>query len=344
MINSFLSKYMMDQVLKYRVPSVKAKKCIDSLQGRKKCGKCIQICKENAISFNKDIEIDKDRCSNCNICVSICPSGCIAPNYELIEKQYNAFSQNENVSISCNKSSSNTTLKVQCLASLPWEALAYGAITGKVSLDLRLCSDCENADLYSEVISILNKLEMFLGEVDYKEKINFIKEDEVIKEVEYSRRDLLKLIGHQSKRFANFAVPTEIDGNKNARIYKSMLIKKIQDSEEKMDIRYGWQTVKVNKDCWACGVCEKVCPQSAIKIDRSKDGIAEFRHYYMKCTHCGICEAVCNKKAIELTINKNGLKDKFISYDVLSRTCSVCGDPIRDNGEDKCIVCMRKSR
>ena len=45
--------------------------------------------------------------------------------------------------------------------------------------------------------------------------------------------------------------------------------------------------------CIGCKICEKKCPNSAIKVENNHASI-----YYEKCTNCGVCKSACPVKAI----------------------------------------------
>lgn len=334
MISSFISRYMIDQVLNPSVPKIKGK-CLDSLQGRKKCGKCIELCPEKALSFEEDIHIDKNKCSNCNICSAICPSGCIVPTYEVVEKQYNAFNNNDEIVIGCSKSEGNSNLNVECLASIPWEALAYATMDKKIKILSASCEECKYKELSCEFENAKLKLKQFLGEKKYKDKFMIIHGDDEVNVKEYSRRDLLKLWGYESRRIANLAVPIKVDQSKNARIYKSLLLKKIADNKEQ---KFAWPILKVSDKCWGCQVCSKVCPQQAITINKAEEGKKKFIHDFTKCTQCEICKVVCNEKAVEFVNKDISIKEK-VEYEIKGVTCSVCGCPIKGDNPDKCSTC-----
>ena len=59
--------------------------------------------------------------------------------------------------------------------------------------------------------------------------------------------------------------------------------------------------------CISCGVCERVCPNKAIKLIPAKDKEKYPKKYpeidLGKCCFCGLCEEFCPKKAIKLTKN-----------------------------------------
>ena len=50
--------------------------------------------------------------------------------------------------------------------------------------------------------------------------------------------------------------------------------------------------------CIGCGLCTKICPHEAIKVENNLAVID-----YTKCTSCGLCAAVCPKKLIACPID-----------------------------------------
>ncbi len=68
--------------------------------------------------------------------------------------------------------------------------------------------------------------------------------------------------------------------------------------------------------CVACGLCEKMCPASAIKIVAAERENPEDRYpasYTLdmsRCVYCGYCEEVCPKEAIVMSAEYQGLADR----------------------------------
>jgi NADH-quinone oxidoreductase subunit I len=64
--------------------------------------------------------------------------------------------------------------------------------------------------------------------------------------------------------------------------------------------------------CVACGLCEKICPASAISIvAEEKDSGDRYPASYTldmaRCVYCGYCEEVCPKEAIVMSSEYEGL-------------------------------------
>jgi NADH-quinone oxidoreductase subunit I len=67
--------------------------------------------------------------------------------------------------------------------------------------------------------------------------------------------------------------------------------------------------------CVACGLCEKICPASAISIIAAERENKERYplHYAIdmsRCVYCGFCEEVCPKEAIVMSGEYQGLVER----------------------------------
>lgn len=342
MISSLISKYMIKKIANPTTPIIKKKRCVNNLQKRQSCSLCKEICSKNAISLENEVSIKDELCDNCNICASVCLTGNIVPTYEVLEKQFNVISSGDTISICCDKEDIAVDLKVGCLASLPWEYIAYICLENKINLFIKNCRECEEEKLFSVIQNNLKKVETFLGEELFNKKVRLVEDNSELRAKEYTRRDLLKLFGEQSKRLATTVVPINFEENKNARIYRDLLIKKIQNLGVE-GLAYNWPSIKVNNNCWGCGICERLCPQSAIKISED-NGEYSFIHNHNRCTHCGLCKTVCLDKSIELVSVKRSVNDELVNQTIKVIKCSVCGDPIKEDDEGTCIVCKNKQK
>jgi len=71
----------------------------------------------------------------------------------------------------------------------------------------------------------------------------------------------------------------------------------------------GWRTFIPKTDykkCIGCGMCAKVCPESAIKMipDKTKPTGLKPETDYDYCKGCGICAAECPVKCIKMELEE----------------------------------------
>ncbi|MGL5150217.1 MAG: 4Fe-4S dicluster domain-containing protein [Clostridium sp.] len=341
MIGGIFSKYIINKMAENQTPIVKKNRCINKLQRRQPCDKCINCCPKKAISNNSGIEIDDKLCQNCNICTTVCPTGTTVPRLEVVEGQYNIITKLDDVSIGCETKGEIADYTLKCIASLPWEFLAYITLENKLTISLSKCKECDNTEAYQEILINLNKLKNFIGEEKYNNNVILIEESDKIPVKEVSRRELLKIFGEESKRFMTTIMPIDFEKNDNGRIYRSILIQKINELEKQNNKveNYGWCGLSVNNNCYGCGICEKLCPNSAIEIRITEEGQRQFIHKYRKCTHCKLCQTVCMEKAIT-TVKKLSSDMKHVDkFNISSLSCKVCGDAIQEDDNGICAIC-----
>lgn len=342
MINGIISKYLIDKITTQKIPTINNNKCINRVQKKYRCELCKSLCKNGAISLEKEVSIDKEKCDNCNVCASVCPTGTLVPTLEVIEKQYNKLSKYEDISISCNEESMVSDWSVQCLAMIPWEFLAYICLENKLYIIGKNCSECKHKELAENLKGNLDRLRIFLGDKTYSKNVIFIKNDKDIPIKEFSRRELFKILGEESKRLFTDIVPIKFEENTNARIYRSLLVNKVKEiSKSGKNIKYGWHGLQITEECWGCGMCQRICPQSAISITFDNNGQRKFSHDYTRCTHCGLCKIVCRDDAIENVTTYRNIYEKE-EWNISSLTCIECNDPIRASDGELCVSCRLK--
>ena len=94
----------------------------------------------------------------------------------------------------------------------------------------------------------------------------------------------------------------------------------VQYPEKQRDLNKRFRGKLEVKGCIGCGVCQKVCPSGAIKIEKDSSGkVSSYVFDMNKCIFCGNCKYYCPISVIKMTKefelateNKKELKLKYM--------------------------------
>lgn len=342
--------------------------CLNRRQTKHPCRVCSQLCPGHAIPSNPvTTRIEWTKCINCGLCVTACPGRC----FSLDAKHQQAISAPENANgiiFACAHSDVPATLqKVECLCGIPWEWLAALAMRMQVRLYVGSCETCNLTACREQLAENLMHLELFLGEKRFEQQVLLADDADEIKERQaaesMNRRQALNIFRRKVTKtmavsVASMMPKTESDPSKDAFAYRKLLSNMIaadciarrkKSKEENIPAQYpeyGILLPDFNTNCYACGMCEKVCPQKALTIKQDVPGESMISISPWKCTACGLCAATCLVNGISGIAPHQLLhleEQRFVH--VHHDCCSICGIPIDHNAEDgMCIACGIKNK
>ena len=266
---------------------INVKDCINNRHyiERIKCSKCRQICDAEAI--NADCTIELDKCIDCNICSSVCPTQTIRPPYSLIESIKHSFLGESNlVFIACNYSEfSSKDIVVTCIASLPWELLVILMSKGYLCIRTGECNKCKFRELRQ---NRLEELKVHTSKIFFEKHIGF----NDINPKEYTRRELANYFRMRIINDVAFNPFQHNNTKSNSLYYRKLLINVLTDNNYLREI-LRWTKPQFGEKCWGCCLCADVCPTGALF---SGNGTLYFIPW--RCTECGICLSYCPEGAI----------------------------------------------
>ena len=329
MINKLLFSAAIDSIGKgSQKPTMDYKRCSNRLQKKHECKACREVCPTGAISYEKQMLVDATKCGGCYLCSGVCPTGCITTNSSFIKSN----DTTDTVVVSCEEGENR--LKVPCIASLPWEFYAYIGYKTSIYLDTKECENCQvNAKNY--ISAVKERLKIFWGD-EYQQKV--LSDPGAISQG-LSRREFFGIFSKtfkDAKKSIDSTPLKDVEKEKGMDVFRKLLLKEIA-----LQKPHGWLTINITKDCWGCGICEKLCPNNAIKIDNKK-----IHHDVLYCTGCGVCKLACPDKAItETTLVEATKANSIVASPISVKQCITCGTNIKPSLEgEQCGICRKRNR
>ncbi|MFZ7104535.1 MAG: NuoI/complex I 23 kDa subunit family protein [Peptococcaceae bacterium] len=122
-------------------------------------------------------------------------------------------------------------------------------------------------------------------------------------------------------------------------VFKKKVTEKYPEEKPSLAARWrgGFQLDK--NECIACGLCERACPNSAIKLtsvknEENKKQLATYELNQSYCLFCGLCVEACPKKCLRFTHDfehatfyKDHVKLDLFNKPNLSAVTSAYGQP-----------------
>jgi ferredoxin len=96
--------------------------------------------------------------------------------------------------------------------------------------------------------------------------------------------------------------------------------------------------ISFNSSCQTCGLCEKICPYSAINAEE-QNGWLNFYHNSLICTGCDICAANCPQASI--TLNSAVCLGRYKITERKLPHCAHCGNFFKPAANQEiCLECF----
>lgn len=294
MLGNLLFHYAANKMLAEDHPTIDFEHCINGQQVKHRCRTCADICSEKVYSGNGSQRADFTKCVNCNLCITACPTRCIASSGRNASKYLKLLKlPEETIYIAHDQYEGDAHLRAEYFASLPWEYLAYLGLRKKVVF-LTACPREQPPQVEAVWQETLTRLRLFFGKDEFDKRYVFSEEVNYVDDQEINRRELLKKVSTGVKSWISSFAPSEVmmDG----LLYRYLLKETI--AEDSPIETFGWSIPIVSSKCKGCGVCTRICPQNAISV-RKEDGLFLVVFYPIRCNQCGLCRKTCIHHAIE---------------------------------------------
>ncbi len=238
--------------------------CLNTVQRKYPCSDCADACPKNIAVDAK--EISWRGCTNCNLCVTACPTQAIHESSASLDSALAAAgTAGDVVVVACDKHKGQANVRAYCLCSLPWELIAALALKKPVVLKVKACRECENADLQGGVHDLLGSLKRFFGPDEFKRRIFSRVPEGAVAGSGASKRSAFEGAMSTVKRGAEELLADE-DEQRRVSHYRALLLEALQEIPEAERPKVTWLTLTEDGNCRGCEICSKMCPHGAIEL------------------------------------------------------------------------------
>ncbi len=287
-------------------------RCLRKRLNTNNCSRCLDVCSPGALSLHgRQIAIDKESCTECMACVSVCPQDAMTSKFDSTAFLVD-LSKRSNPLVTCEPQYHiyPDELAIPCMGLISKQLLVAMALNScrEIHFDLSGCSGCFNnhaaelfRDIFKEVISVMTDIvatHMHISESP----------PETVDPQSERRRYLFDLKNTFSKatrshlKFDKKSPTTP--PRQSRRIPEKVklmqkLIKGLDDDIQLRILSLLGHTLEINDDCNCCPLCKGICPTGAITIVRAEqDKYLKFDTLF--CSGCGLCVEFCKKDSLRL--------------------------------------------
>lgn len=293
--------------------SIDWSRCLRMRFNRSNCNKCIEQCRSDAIIMAEGIDIKRERCSECMLCVSECPSGCFNIKnmnfYSLVARLKKIENSVSVPVLGCKIRPDKAHEKTFCFGFLSEEHILtlFAYLNKGIQINLVGCSDCKNGF----IIDALKKRIEAIAEktsIDVADKINLVEHlsDLKYQDISYDRREFFMALRNRTvlqaaELFENNTPDYVTSGYSEKKLpFRRELLNEVFKSfpdEYRNSLASYYYSAYFNENCNNCFACVGMCPTGALKIKTEKT-VQRLSFDKLLCSGCGLCKEFCFNEAI----------------------------------------------
>lgn len=304
------------------------------------CRLCIEACPHKAISDYR--EVDSKKCTECGVCMAVCPSDGFVDRDS--DKLHQYIENSEAIVLNCPQANS-MGFEIPCLGIIDrdlWTTLMMAAHKKEVEVHTGVCANCPDKKACAHSVRAFK--EVHTDWPDHPPVSIHVTPDrgEDLSDLSQETPQSDKKLGWKEKSWEKLeSILPGLTADETYTIPKTrqLLTKQLESySKERIPV----PALTANDKCTSCGVCTAICPQGALTKKGDKD---EFSLIYepLKCARCQRCVRICRPEALSFStrpLSHRLLTGKIRLHEGSPRYCERCGKQVFDRSEPPlCVAC-----
>ena len=307
------------------------------------CRLCIDSCPHKAISEFK--ELDPDLCTECGLCMAICPSdGFVSRSFDDL---FDYIISTDQVNLNCPKAI-RKDFEIPCLGMFDrdsWRSLLLVAQEKPVTIYTGVCAGCPDKYACGKSIQTLKEFDdIQLSDILLAIKVSPDSDEGLSSgsnKHPLSRRETIEGWRQQNKEKLEALLPVLNNASGGYPVPKSRE-KIIKMLENRSETRIPFRAITVSDNCTSCGVCAAICPQGALQ-KREVGNTFKLILEPFRCVQCDRCIEICRPQALKYAsknLSHKHLTGRILLHEGSPLYCSRCGKQVFENNDQPlCIAC-----
>ena len=354
--------------------------CLNTIQSKSPCSMCSDACPHGVVMHTGG-HIDWSACTNCNLCVTACPTTAINQSQASFEDiRRRILEGTRPVSFACERAEESADVTCTCLAALPWDLAAAAALGPEVVLVAEPCSTCPHESLVVRVKQLIKTLREFLGRETFAELVHMHADPDSAGDGMSKRMAMAAaastahtgatnlLTGEEKPTLSCYRAllmevleraQSTLESDQDALSQKSDQDALLQESTSPL---LHWLTLTEEGLCSGCEVCVKMCPHHALALhipdseteneelqqEALAQGLANTNEQFLvhqadRCTQCGLCYISCPEQGLEGWQRLDAFTTPVVNtMPIEVCLCEKCGRAFKPKADEvRCKACSR---